>query len=99
MDEKKSSMPRRSQDIPEEYSEYERALARAIGVRIRERRRELQLTQEEVRTRMESESVHISKAHFSRIEAGERMLSAAVVVALSKVLGISYIRLLEGNDL
>lgn len=89
-------MPRRSQDIPEEYNEYERALARAIGARIRERRKELRLTQEEVRTQMEAESIHVSKAHFSRIEAGERMLSAAVVIALSKVLKVKYNWLLEG---
>ena len=38
-------MPKRSQDIPEEYTAYEQALARSMGARIRDHRDHLGLTQ------------------------------------------------------
>jgi hypothetical protein len=46
-------MPKRMQDLPEEYQTNQRALAQAIGARVRLRRGELELTQEQLRARME----------------------------------------------
>lgn len=89
-------MPRRSQDVPQEYTEHEKALAQAVGARIRQRRKQLKLTQEIVRVRMEVENVHVSQGQFSRIENGESLLSVAEVVALAKALEVSYEWLLEG---
>jgi transcriptional regulator with XRE-family HTH domain len=89
-------MPKRSQDVPEEYSEYERAIAREIGRRVRLRRIELKLTQEQVRTKMESEGIHISRTQYSRIELGESLLNAAEVVALMRAIEVRATWLLEG---
>lgn len=91
-------MPKRSQDIPEEYTEYEHALAQAIGARIRLRRRQLKLTQENARIKMELESVRISRARFSRIELGEYLPDAAEILALAVALDVSYRWLLTGAD-
>lgn len=91
-------MPRQSQDVPEEYTEYERALAQAIGGRIRQRRRQLKLTQEHVRIKMELESVHVSRARFSRIEIGVALPDAAEILALTVALEVSYSWLLTGQE-
>ena len=91
-------MPRQSQDVPEEYTEYERALAQAIGGRIRQRRRQLKLTQEHVRIKMELESVHVSRARFSRIEIGAALPDAAEILALAVALEVSYSWLLTGRE-
>jgi hypothetical protein len=55
-------MPKRMQDLPEEYLSGQSALARAIGTRVRLRRSELDLTQEQIRARMELEQVFVSRA-------------------------------------
>ncbi len=90
-------MPRRTEDLPEEYAAYTRTLAVAIGDRIRQRRRQLHLSQESVRAQMELESVHVSRTQFSRFEMGERLPSAAEIVALVKVLHVSCSWLLVGD--
>ena len=64
-------MPKKPQDVPTEYGEYERALTEAIGRRIRSRRKELGLRQEDLMQRMELESVFITRSQLSRIENGE----------------------------
>jgi len=96
-------MPKRTQNVPEEYTDYERALAKAIGMRIRQRRHALRLTQEQVRIRMETESVSVTRAKFSRLEKGDALANAAEVVALAAALQVSYSWLLEqgerGNDI
>ena len=63
-------MPKRSQDVPEENTVYERALAKAMGERLRERRQQLGLSQEQVRMELAVEQVHISRTQYSRIEIG-----------------------------
>jgi predicted transcriptional regulator len=63
-------MPKRTQNAPEEFSQYERALAKEIGARIRLRRKELGLTQEQLRTHMAAERVLVSRSHFSRMSSG-----------------------------
>ena len=90
-------MPKHSQDIPENFAEYERTLARAIGERIRQRRVYLQLRQENIRTKMELEGVYISRTQFSRIESGQSLPKASEIIALAAVLRISYSWLLLGH--
>lgn len=91
-------MPKRSQDVPEEYVQYKRALARAIGSRIRQRRSGLGLTQEALRARLELNAVHITRADFSRIENGLILPDAAEVIALAVALNVSYNWMLQGQD-
>jgi transcriptional regulator with XRE-family HTH domain len=91
-------MPRQSPDVPEEYTQFEHALAKAIGARIRRRRRQLKLTQENVRVKMEVESVHVSRARFSRIEIGDTLPNAAEVFALTLALEVSYSWLITGKE-
>jgi ribosome-binding protein aMBF1 (putative translation factor) len=54
-------MPRRSRNLSEEHNIYERALAKTMGKRLRERRQQLGLSQEQVRNGLEVEQVHISR--------------------------------------
>jgi transcriptional regulator with XRE-family HTH domain len=91
-------MPRRRQDIPEEYLNYQRDLAVEIGTRIRQRRTELGLSQATVREKMELSSVYCTRAQFSRIENGVFLPDAAQVIALSEVLGVSCSWLLTGKQ-
>lgn len=90
-------MPKRMQDLPEEYLVSRRALAYAIGARIRERRAELALTQEHLRARMELEQVAVSRTQYSRIENGEALPNAAELVALRSILAVSFDWLLLGE--
>ena len=94
-------MPKRIQDLPEEYLSNQRALARAIGARMRLRRSELDLTQEHLRARMELEQVFISRTQYSRIENGEALPDAAELIALHAILDVSFDWLLlgEGREL
>ena len=91
-------MPRRTEDLPEEYAVHRRALAIAIGARIRQRRRQLGLSQERVRAQMELESVSVSRTQFSRIETGEALPNAVEIIALVKVLQISCRWLLFAHE-
>jgi transcriptional regulator with XRE-family HTH domain len=90
-------MPRRMQDLPEEYLSHQRTLARAIGARVRLRRNELDLTQEHLRARMEFEQVFISRTQYSRIENGEVLPNAAELIALRAILDVSFGWLLFGE--
>jgi transcriptional regulator with XRE-family HTH domain len=90
-------MPKRMQDLPEEYLTNQRALARAIGARVRVRRSELNLTQELLRARMELEQVFISRTQYSRIENGEVLPNAAELIALRAILDVPFDWLLLGE--
>jgi transcriptional regulator with XRE-family HTH domain len=90
-------MPKRMQDLPEEYLSHQRAIARGIGERVRVRRSALDLTQEQLRARMELAQVFISRTQYSRIENGEAMPSADELIALREILGISFDWLLLGK--
>ena len=90
-------MPKRMQDLPEEYLSTQRELARAIGARVRVRRVELDLTQEQLRVRMELEQVYISRTQYSRIENGEALPNAAELIALRAILDVSFDWLLLGK--
>jgi len=91
-------MPKRMQDLPEEYQHSQRALARAIGGRVRLRRTALQLTQEHLRARMELEQVYISRTQYSRIENGEVLPNASELIALRAILGVTFDWLLLGAE-
>jgi transcriptional regulator with XRE-family HTH domain len=91
-------MPKRMQDLPEEYLTQQRALARAIGARVRVRRGELELTQEQLRARMELAQVFISRTQYSRIENGEALPDAAELIALRAILDVSFDWLLLGEE-
>ena len=91
-------MPKRIQDLPEEYLSTQRDLARAIGARVRLRRGELDLTQEQLRARMELEQVFISRTQYSRIENGEALPDAAELIALCAILDVSFDWMLLGQQ-
>lgn len=91
-------MPRPKQDIPDEYLEHERELARQIGERIRRRRRELGLSQKNLREKLELASVYVTRPQFSRMELGQRLPNAAEVIGLSEALGVSCNWLLLGRE-
>ncbi|HMO58965.1 MAG TPA: helix-turn-helix domain-containing protein [Roseiflexaceae bacterium] len=91
-------MPKRMQDLPEEYQHSQRALARAIGARVRLRRVALELTQEQLRARMELDQVFISRTQYSRIENGETLPNASELIALRAILGVSFNWLLLGLE-
>lgn len=90
-------MPKRMQDLPAEYLINRRALARALGARVRLQRETLDLTQEQLRARMELEQVFISRTQYSRIETGETLPNAAELIALRVILGVSFDWLLLGE--
>jgi transcriptional regulator with XRE-family HTH domain len=62
------------------------------------RRKELGLTQAQVRIRMETESVSITHAKFSRIEKGLALANVAEIVALAAALKMTYGWLWNGGD-
>ncbi|MFO7166843.1 MAG: helix-turn-helix transcriptional regulator [Chloroflexota bacterium] len=90
-------MPKRMQDLPEEYHASQRTLAQAIGARMRLRRIQLGLTQEQLRARMELEQVYISRTQYSRLENGEALPDASELIALRAILGVSFDWLLLGD--
>jgi transcriptional regulator with XRE-family HTH domain len=91
-------MPKRMQDLPEEYLTSQRALAQAIGARVRLRRSELDITQEHLRARMELAQVFISRTQFSRIENGDALPNAAELIALRAILDVPFDWLLLGEQ-
>jgi transcriptional regulator with XRE-family HTH domain len=90
-------MPKRMQDLPEEYLTSRSVIAQAIGTRVRLCREKLKLTQEQLRARMELEEVFISRTQYSRIENGEALPDAAELIALRTILGVSFDWLLLGE--
>lgn len=90
-------MPKRMRDLPAEYLTTQRAAAAAIGARVRARREALELTQEDLRARLELAQVYISRAQYSRIELGEAVLDAIELIALHSILGVSLDWLLLGR--
>ena len=91
-------MPRRMQDLPDEYLTIQRTLARAIGARLRLRRDALEMTQEQLRARMELEHVYTSRTQYSRIEIGDALPNAAEIIALCAILDVTFDWLLLGAE-
>jgi transcriptional regulator with XRE-family HTH domain len=90
-------MPRRIRELPVEYEAYERRLARQIGARLRERRRQLALSQEQIRARCEVAQVAISRTQYSRIEHGDSVPNAVELIAIHHALDVSLDWLLLGD--
>ena len=90
-------MPKRIRDLPAEYLSDQRALAAAIGARVRLRREQLDLSQEQLRARLELQRVYMSRTQFSRVENGDAMLDAAEIIALHQLLGVTLDWLLKGR--
>jgi DNA-binding XRE family transcriptional regulator len=91
-------MPRRTQGLPEHFRQHEEAIAKAIGDRIRQRRTQLQLTQDDLLARVEVNEVHISHTQFSRIENGHLLANAAEIIALAAALNVTCSWLLLGHE-
>jgi transcriptional regulator with XRE-family HTH domain len=90
-------MPRRIRDLPEEYVLSQRALARSIGARLRVCREALDLTQEQLRARLEVEGVVITRTQYSRLEVGKTLPSADELIALRAVFRVTFDWLLLGE--
>ena len=90
-------MPKRSQNFSEEYSHHKRSQAQAIGARIAQRRKQLRLTQKDLRMRMKEENIPVSRSQFSRIENGQILPDAGEVIVLALVLDVLYQWLPEGK--
>lgn len=91
-------MPRRTQGLPEHFRQHEELVAKAIGERIRQRRTQLDLTQDDLLARVEVNEVHISRTQFSRIENGHLLANAAEIVALAAALNVTCGWLLLGHE-
>lgn len=91
-------MPKRMQDLPEEYLTKRHALAEAIGARVRARRAELEMTQDQLRARMELADVYISRTQYSRIENGDTLPDAAELLALCAIFDVPLDWLLLGAE-
>jgi transcriptional regulator with XRE-family HTH domain len=91
-------MPKRIKDLTEEYHSNQRALAEAIGARLWLRRSQLGLTQELLRTRLELAHIFISRTQYSRIENGEALPDASEIIALGRLLDVSFDWLLLGEE-
>lgn len=64
----------------------------AMGLRIKEKRKSLKLTQEEI-----SEMLDISVKHFSEVERGLTGLSIENLIKLSNILGVSIDYIVKGE--
>jgi transcriptional regulator with XRE-family HTH domain len=91
-------MPKRIRDLPANYFANQHALAAAIGARVRLRREALEMTQEQLRARLELRQIYMSRTQYSRVENGEAMLDAGEVIALRAVLEVSFAWLLLGEE-
>lgn len=91
-------MPKQSRGIPNDYLTHKKKLAEDIGARIRERRLELNLSQKDLRERLQLQSVYVTRSQFSRIENGERLPVASEIIALAATLDITCNWLLLGSE-
>lgn len=90
-------MPKKSKNVPKDYTRHKGLVARAIGNRIRQRREQLKLSQEALRQKLQLEGVYISRSQFSRLESGINLFSAVEIISLASALQISYAWLLQGQ--
>ncbi len=60
------------------------------GVRIKEARKRLNLTQEDLAARMQTRGVVIERDSISRIEIGTRFVADYELLAFCKALGVSF---------
>ena len=90
-------MPKRNTQTTDDAVHYEQTLGRAIGARLRERRQELGLLQEQVRAEMEAAQVSITRTQYSRFETGETLPRASEIIALMQALQVSCAWILFGE--
>ena len=64
------------------------------GKRVKEARRRLKLSQEDLAARLQVSGVIIERNSISRIESGERFVADYELLALSKILSVSPLYLL-----
>jgi transcriptional regulator with XRE-family HTH domain len=91
-------MPKRIPQSLPQVNQYEQELAIQIGERVRSRRRELDLSQAQVRERMVEAHVFVSRTQLSRIENGEALPNAADIIGLCLILAVSPNWLLCGGE-
>lgn len=65
-----------------------------IGKRVREKRREMQYSQEQL-----GWETHLSTTYISHVEMGKRKPSLGSLISISNVLGITLDELLSGNQI
>lgn len=90
-------MPKKSLGVSTEYEIYRSTIARDISNRIHQKRVDEKLSQETLRTKLELEKVHLSRSQYSRIENGEVVPDAVVLIALAKIFNVSIEWLLLGK--
>lgn len=91
-------MPKKYQGISSEYIAFRSTIAREISIRIHQKRLDEKFTQETLRARLEIERVHLSRSQYSRIENGEVVPDAVVIIALAKIFNVSVEWILLGNN-
>lgn len=91
-------MPKQSKDIPRLYFQQKKRLAQQIGTRIQKRRQELNLSQAELRRRLQLEGIFIGRSRQSRLEQGEALPSAPEIIAFCAALNVRFEWLLMGKE-
>ncbi len=69
-----------------------------VGQRVRQRRKELKLSQKDLAAKMELEGVTIEQRAISRMEIGDRVVTDYEVLTLAKVLKVDVMWLLTGEE-
>ena len=69
-----------------------------VGQRVRQRRKELKLSQKDLAAKMELEGVTIEQRAISRMEIGDRVVTDYEVLTLAKVLKVEVMWLLTGEE-
>ena len=69
-----------------------------IGERLRQRRKELKISQKNLSAQLQVEGVMLLQKSISRIETGERVVTDYEVLTLAKVLKVDVMWLLAGEE-
>ena len=67
------------------------------GLRVKELRKALQISQQELSDRLQVVGLDIDKNAVQRVESGQRFITDIEVISLAKVFGITVEELLESN--
>ena len=73
-------------------------VANVIGRRVRIRRRKMRISQTDLAARLQLETVMLDQKAVSRIERQERVVADYELMTLAKVLGVSVMWLLTGEE-
>lgn len=69
-----------------------------IGERLRQRRKELKISQKNLSAQLQVEGVMLLQKSISRIETGDRVVTDYEVLTLAKVLKVDVMWLLAGEE-